>query len=81
VTHFDNCKARKEGEWNRSPEFLSKKCNAIERRRILCEEASKELRLKRSTIANTLNDAALSQETSSRKRVRERADADPENLH
>lgn len=79
VTHFDSCKARKEGE--RSDEFLSKERNAIERRRILREEASKELTLKRSTIANTLDDAALSQETSSRKRARERADTDLENLH
>jgi hypothetical protein len=39
------------------------------------------LRLKRSTIANTLDYAASSQETSSRKRARESADADPENLH
>jgi hypothetical protein len=79
VTHFDSCKARKEGE--QSDEFLSKERSAIERRRILREEASKELRLKRSTIANTSDDAASSQETSSRKRARERADTDPENLH
>jgi hypothetical protein len=79
VTHFDSCKARKEGE--RSPEFLSKESNAIERRRILRERASKELRLRRSTTANTSDEAVSPQETSSRKRAREMADADPEDLH
>jgi hypothetical protein len=82
VTHLDRCKARKKGrkKGGRSDEFLSKERNAIERRRILHEEASKELTLKRSTIGITSDDAASSQETSSRKRARERADTDPEKL-
>ncbi|KAH6712142.1 hypothetical protein BKA61DRAFT_80542 [Leptodontidium sp. MPI-SDFR-AT-0119] len=79
VTHFDSCKSRKEGE--RSHQFLSKEKNAIERRRTLRDRASKELELKRFTIANTSDDAVSPQETNSRKRAREVADADPEHLH
>ena len=77
ISHFVNCKARKKGK--QSAEFLSKQRDAIERRRILRKEASKELTLKRSTIANTSDDAASSRE-GGRKRAREGADTDPENL-
>ena len=77
TTHFERCKVRKEVERNR--EFFSKERNAIERRRMLSEKASKELILKRSTIAHSSDNAALSQETNCR--MRARAEADPENLH
>ncbi|KAH7363939.1 hypothetical protein BKA65DRAFT_545852 [Rhexocercosporidium sp. MPI-PUGE-AT-0058] len=79
VTHFDSCKTRKEGE--RSHQFLLKERTAIQRRRILREKASEELKLKRLTIDNTSDDAVSPQETNSRKRAMEVADADPEYLH
>ena len=79
VTHFDSCQKRKESE--RSPEFLSKESNAIERRRTLRERTHKKLKLKRSTIANTIDGAVSPQKTSSIKRAREVAEADSEYLH
>ncbi|KAH7364891.1 hypothetical protein BKA65DRAFT_473192 [Rhexocercosporidium sp. MPI-PUGE-AT-0058] len=70
---------KKEGQ--QCPEFHSKERDATERRMILCKRASKELKLKRSTTANTADEEVSSQETGSRMRAREIADADPENLH
>jgi hypothetical protein len=48
---------------------------------ILCKRASKALKLKRSTTANTADEEVSSQEIGSRKRAREIADVDLENLH
>jgi hypothetical protein len=79
VTHLDNCKTKKEGQ--RDPEFYSKQTNATERRMILRNRAAQELKLKTSTRANTLDEEVSPQEISSRKRAREMADTDLENVH
>jgi hypothetical protein len=78
VAHIDTCKVKKNGQ--RDSEFFSKESEAIERRMILRKRASKALKLKRSTIANTSDQEVSSQEISSRKRAQEIADADPEIL-
>ena len=78
MTHLDNCKT-KEGQ--RDPGFYSKQTNATERRMILRIRAAQELKLKMSTRANTSDEEVSSQEISSRKRAREMADPDPENVH
>jgi hypothetical protein len=48
---------------------------------ILYNRAAQELKLKTSIRANTSDEEVLSQEISSRKRVREIADTDPENVY
>jgi hypothetical protein len=79
VTHIDKYKAKKEGQ--EYPEFCSKETDVIDRRMILCKRASRELKLKRSTRANTVDEEFSSQEISYRKGAREMIDVDPENLH
>ncbi|KAH8589079.1 hypothetical protein B0O99DRAFT_340506 [Bisporella sp. PMI_857] len=78
VTHIDSCKTKMKDQ--RSPEFLSANRITIKQRRILRKKASKELKLKMSTIADASDEEATSQGAHSRKRGREVADPDPENL-
>jgi len=72
VAHLEKCKFKKEGQ---------KEIEATERRMILCKRASRELKRKRSTTANSPDEEGSSKGTSCRKGSREIADEDPENLH
>ena len=72
MAHLETCKSKEEGQ---------KEIEAIERRMILCKRASRELKLKRSTTANSPDEEGSSTGTSCRKRSREIVDEDPENMH
>ena len=60
MIYFNTYKARKEGiEGERNSKFNLKESNIIKLQRILYKRAFKELKLKRSIIANTPNKVVL----------------------